>query len=308
MEFQRTIRRPITIAGVGLHSGKDARVTLKPGRPNQGIVFLRTDLADSPLIPADHRNVVNTQLATTLGIGKVTISTVEHVLAALAGLNIDNCVIEVDGPEIPILDGSSARFCEAIEKVGVETQLWTRPVVALRRRVEVRISDASGDKWAAVEPSSTFEVYASIDWNHSKIGYQEFHYRQGKTSFTKELSKARTFGFLKEVEMLQKMGLARGGSLENAIVLDDERVLNPDGLRYADEFVRHKALDALGDFKLAGVAFRGYFRLHKAGHDLHCQLLTAIFSDPNNYELLPSVQESELARPVAMRLTAAAAY
>lgn len=281
MILQRTLKGSVTLTGVGLHSGKEARITLKPARPNRGIVFVRTDLDGSPEINAHFKNVVNTQLATTLGRGKATISTVEHALAALQGLGIDNAIVEVDGPEVPILDGSSKAFCDSILDMGIEYQMQPRPFLALRRRVEIKVAE----KWAVLEPSSRLEIHASIDWDHPAIGFQEFHYVEGKTSFS-ELASARTFGFLKDVEALKRMGLARGGSLENAVVLNEGLVLNPEGLRYPDEFVRHKVLDALGDFKLAGIAIQAYIRLHRAGHDLHSQILAEIFKDPDNFEIV----------------------
>ncbi len=283
MFFQRTLKEKVSIEGVGLHSGKLIHLTLKPALPNQGITFIRTDLEGAPQVAAHYKNVVNTQLATTLGQGRITIGTVEHLLAALQGLGIDNATVELNGAEVPILDGSSAPFCRAILDVGTETQFQPRPFVALRRRVELKVAE----KWAVAEPSARLEIHGSIEWDHPAIGYQEFHYIEGKTPFS-DLAKARTFGFLKDVEALKKMGLARGGSLDNAVVLDDASVLNPDGLRFPDEFVRHKVLDALGDFKLAGISIQGYFRLHRAGHDLHSQLLSAIFKDPDNYEVISS--------------------
>lgn len=290
MIFQRTLKSSVSLKGIGLHSGAEAQMTLHPAAANRGIHFVRTDLENSAPISAHYKNVVNTQLATTLGRGNVTISTVEHVLAALQGMGVDNALIEVSGPEVPLMDGSSAPFAEAIQKVGTEVQMQTRPYLALRRRVEVKLAE----KWAVAEPSSQFEIHGSIEFDHPSIGYQEFHYVEGKTNFS-ELSSARTFGFVRDVEALQKMGLARGGSLENAVVLDHALVLNPGGLRFPDEFVRHKILDALGDFKLAGIAMQGHFRLHRAGHDLHSQLLTEIFRNPDNYEVIDSAQVTELA-------------
>lgn len=286
--MQLTIRRSVFIQGVGVHSGKLTQLTLKPAPAYRGIVFVRTDLEGAPEIPAHYKNVVNTKMATTLGKGKATISTVEHVLAALYGMGVDNAYIEVDGPEVPIMDGSSAPFCEAIESAGIEVQPHSRAFLAIRKKVELKL----GEKWAVVEPASRLEIFGSIDWDHPSIGYQELHYREGKTSFL-ELAGARTFGFLKEVDALKKMGLARGGSLENAVVLDHALVLNPEGLRYPDEFVRHKVLDALGDFKLAGLPLRAFIRLHRGGHDLHCQLLNEIFKNPDHFEIVEEVSPEE---------------
>ncbi len=278
---------------------------MKPGLPNQGVVFFRSDLADgrrqtiSEGIRATVQNVVNTQLATTLGRGKVTISTVEHILAAFQGMGIDNAVCEVDGPEVPILDGSSIQFCEAIRKAGIREQNETQAYVVLRKRVELRI----GEKWALAEPCDRLEIHASVEWDHPAIGYQTFHYADDETSFVDELSAARTFCMLKDVEAMQKIGLARGGSLENAIVLDQSNVLNPGGFRFPDEIVRHKVLDALGDLKLAGMPIKASIRLHRAGHDLHSQLLAAIFADPANYEIV----DGEFERRESEALVAASA-
>ena len=301
MIFQKTLKQEITLEGIGLHSGQTVHMSIKPALPGQGIVFVRSDLKDSPAIAAHYINVVDTKLATTLGRGKVTVSTVEHVLAALSGMGVDNAVVEVDNCEIPIMDGSSKVFCEAIEKVGLQSQLQNRSVLAVRRRVEVK----HNEKWAVVEPCNRLEIHASIDWDHPSIGYQEFRYVEGETHFS-ELSSARTFGFLRDVEALKKMGLARGGSLDNAVVLDDALVLNPDGLRYTDEFVRHKVLDALGDFKLAGISIHAFMRLHRAGHEVHSELLKAIFADAKNYEIITATSQEQVrqAKPSRARVLA----
>ena len=288
MIFQRTVKSEICIEGIGLHSGLPVRLRIKPANPDSGILFKRVDLGEGVEIEAHYRKIVNTQLATTLGEGKVKISTVEHLLAAFHGMGVDNAMVEVNGPEIPIMDGSSFAFCEAIAAVGLENQHQSKPVLAIRKKVEVKIAE----KWAYVEPSSRLEIHGSIDWDHPSIGFQEFHYIEGKTPFL-ELSRARTFGFLRDVEALKKMGLARGGSLENAVVLDHALILNPEGLRFPDEFARHKVLDALGDFKLAGIAIQGYFRLHRAGHDLHSQILNEIFRDPDNFEIIGDSEKQE---------------
>jgi UDP-3-O-[3-hydroxymyristoyl] N-acetylglucosamine deacetylase len=292
---QKTLKDSVTLTGIGIHSGKPAHLTLRPARTNFGVRFVRTDLEGFPEIAAHYKNVINTQMATTIGRGQVYVSTVEHVLAALQGMGIDNCLIEVSGPEVPIMDGSSGAFCEAIAQAGVLNQRQMRPILALRRKVEIKIAE----KWAVAEPSARLEIHGSIDWDHPSIGYQEYHYVEGKTDFA-ELARARTFGFLKEVEALKRAGLARGGSLENAVVLDHALVLNPEGLRCPDEFVRHKVLDALGDFKLAGIQMQAYFRLHRAGHDLHSQLLSAIFKDPDNFEIIDDTAVEQV-RPARVR-------
>lgn len=286
MNDQRTIKKEVTLTGIGLHQGKQASVTLKPAGLNQGILFQRMDQPGSLPIEANFRNVVNTQMATVIGKGSVTVSTIEHLMAALHGFGIDNLLIEVSGPEVPIMDGSSAPFCAVLKETGTLIQPAKRTALAIKRRVEVKLAE----KWAVVEPSKVFEIHASIDWDHPSIGFQEFHYIEGKTSFD-EISAARTFGFLRDVEALQKMGLALGGSLDNAVVLDSAFVLNPDGLRYPDEFVRHKTLDAIGDFKLAGIQILGSFKLHRAGHDLHRSILAEVFKDPANYEIVNASAE-----------------
>lgn len=293
MNSQRTVKDAVRLTGIGLHSGKPAQILILPALPNQGITFVRSDIEGSAPIAAHYKNVVSTQLATTLGVNQVTVSTVEHLMAALLGAGVDNAEVQVDGPEIPIMDGSSAPFFEAIQAVGVRVQNQALPKLRLKRKVELKINE----KWAVAEPSSRLTIHGSVDWDHPAIGFQEFRYTEGETDFN-EFARARTFGFLRDVEALKRMGLARGGSLDNAVVLDDVSVINPDGLRFADEFARHKVLDALGDFKLAGIALQASIRLHRAGHDLHSQLLTAIFSDPENYEIIDSGarEESRIAR------------
>jgi UDP-3-O-[3-hydroxymyristoyl] N-acetylglucosamine deacetylase len=281
MIAQRTLKAPVRLEGVALHSGKQVNVMLSPASPNHGIVFVRTDLAGKPEIPAHFKNVVDTRLATTLGVGAARVSTTEHLLAALQGMGVDNVKIEVDGPEVPILDGSSAPIVKAIQDIGIQSQAQARTFLALRRRIELRV----GEKWAAAEPSSKLEILGSIDWDHPAIGFQEFHYVEGETPFS-EISSARTFGLLRDVEGMRRMGLAKGGSLENAVVLDDAQVLTPGGFRFPDECVRHKVLDALGDLKLAGIGIQAFIRLHRAGHDLHKQLLAEIFRNPDHYEIV----------------------
>jgi UDP-3-O-[3-hydroxymyristoyl] N-acetylglucosamine deacetylase len=301
MNFQRTLKGTVALSGIALHSGKTVQLNLHPAAPNHGISFVRTDLKNAPAIRAHYKNVINTQMATVLGSSEMRearVSTVEHLLAAFQILGVDNALVEVDGPEIPILDGSAVQFCQAIEAIGLQTQIQPRAYLQLRRRVELKVAE----KWAVAEPSSRLEIHETVEWDHPSIGFQEFHFVEGKTSYS-ELASARTFGFLRDVENLKRMGLAQGGSLDNAVVLDDISVLNPTGLRYPDEFVRHKVLDALGDFKLAGIAIHAYVRMHRAGHDLHSQLLAAIFKDANNYEIItgtePSTEQEELVGALA---------
>jgi UDP-3-O-[3-hydroxymyristoyl] N-acetylglucosamine deacetylase len=277
---QVTIRREVRIEGVGLHSGKPAAVVLKPALPNTGVIFVRKDLSQPIAIPATFEFVTQTKLATTLGRDGATISTVEHLLAALKLFGVDNALIEVEGPEVPIMDGSAIAFCEAILAVGFFDQSVPRKVAAIKKRIEVR----KGDKIALIEPSSQLKIQARIEWAHPAIGTQDLFYTLGKSDY-REIARARTFGFLKDVEALKKMGLVRGGSYSNAIVLDEQRVVNPEGLRYSDEFVRHKVLDAIGDFALSPLPIVGNVTLVKAGHEIHAELVHSIFSNPDNYEV-----------------------
>ena len=277
---QVTIRREVRIEGIGLHSGKPASITLKPALPNTGIVFVRKDLAQPVAIPATFEFVTQTRMATTLGRDGSTISTVEHLLSALKLLRVDNALIEVDGPEVPIMDGSAAPFCDAILQAGFFDQSVAKKVAVLKKRIEVR----KGDKVALIEPAKELQIEARIEWAHPSIQTQSLNFTLGKTDY-REISRARTFGFLKDVEALQKAGLIQGGSYDNAIVLNDTSIVNPEGLRYADEFVRHKVLDAIGDFALSPLPFIGKVTLVKAGHEIHAELVQSIFSNPENYEV-----------------------
>jgi UDP-3-O-[3-hydroxymyristoyl] N-acetylglucosamine deacetylase len=277
---QRTLKKNISIEGIGLHSGLPVQLIVSAALPGQGIRFVRSDLSKN-FIEAKISNVKGTQLATTLSCDGISISTIEHLMSALAGYGIDNATIEINGPEVPILDGSAIAFANAIKTAGVETQLAPKSFLAINKRVELQMNG----KLAVVEPSSNFEIHTTIEWEHPSIGYQEFHYKEGITPF-EDIASARTFGFAHEADALRKMGLAKGGSLDNAVILDQARVLNPDGLRFTDEFVRHKTLDALGDFKLAGLPILGKFRLHRAGHELHTRLIQEILSNTKNYEIV----------------------
>lgn len=280
--YQKTIRKTVVVEGIGLHSGKPATVTIKPAPANAGIVFVRTDLEKPVSIPATYEFVTQTKLATTIGRDAAKISTVEHLLCALRLMQIDNAVVEVTGPEVPIMDGSAAIFCKAIDQVGVQDDVSAlRKVAVLRKRIEVR----KGDKVALIEPSTRFHIDSRIEWTHPAIGTQSFSFTVGEANY-KEIAYARTFGFMRDVEALKKMGLALGGSFDNAVVLDEEKVLNLEGLRYEDEFVRHKTLDAIGDFALSPVQVLGDVTLVKAGHEMHSELIHAIFSNPENFEVV----------------------
>lgn len=288
MSVQTTLKRKLIVKGVGLHAGAKVTCTIHPAPANHGIVFLRSDLTSQPRIRADVAKVIRTDMCTTLGSNGAVVATVEHLMAALAGMGVDNVLIELNGPEIPIMDGSSKEFAEAIEDAGVRELGVGRKIMRLRRKVSVR----SGDKFIIAEPAKKLTIKGSINFGHKAIGEQMFRFTPDK-DFVKELASARTFGFLREVEYLHKKGLALGGSLENAIVLDEERVLNPEGLRFKNEFVRHKVLDAMGDFALLGMQLEASVEVFKSGHELHAGFLRKIIEDPANYEII------DLARPAA---------
>jgi UDP-3-O-[3-hydroxymyristoyl] N-acetylglucosamine deacetylase len=256
-------------------------MTLKPAPVDHGIRFRRMDLSGRPAIAARFHQVVDTRLATSLGANGILVSTVEHLMAALAGLSIDNALIEVDGPELPILDGSAAPFLKVIRDAGQRTQNALRKYIKVQRPILVR----EGDAYIKAYPSEYLRVHYSIDFPHPLVGRQEYTFSLNESTFHKEIAKARTFGFLKDVQRLQSMGLARGGSLENALVFDDFNVLNQDGFRFVDECVRHKILDFLGDLALAGMPITGYFEVHKAGHSLHNQFLKELANRPTCYDI-----------------------
>jgi UDP-3-O-[3-hydroxymyristoyl] N-acetylglucosamine deacetylase len=276
---QRTLKAPIGCVGVGLHAGLRVNVTLRPARPDHGIVFRRTDLGVE--IPARFDHVVDTRLATVLGLGggAARIGTVEHLMAALAGSAIDNVLIEVDGPEPPILDGSAAPFVFLLDCAGIVEQEAPRSVIQVRR--PVRVSD--GDGFVELRPArpgdTGLDMALSIDFDAAAIGRQAFSLGLTPESFRHELAHARTFGLAEDIEQMRAAGFARGGSLDNAVVVDQARVLNPAGLRMPDEFARHKLLDAVGDLALAGAQLCGRFTAHRSGHALNNRLLHALFSD-----------------------------
>lgn len=273
---QKTIAQAVECSGVALHSGAETALTLRPAPAGTGIIFRRTDLDGSPEIPARWDHVVDTTLCTTLGTeGGVRISTVEHLMAALAGCHIDNLYVEVDGPEVPIMDGSSQPFVCLVERAGVVEQAEARRVMEILKPVTVE----DGDRMVELTPSPSFSVGFEIDFDNRAVARQELVVTLINGSFKSEIARARTFGFAEEVAQMRAAGLARGGSLDNAVVISEDRILNEDGLRYDDEFVRHKVLDAVGDLYLAGAPVRGHFRGVRSGHRLNNELLRALFAD-----------------------------
>ncbi len=281
---QRTVSKTASLQGVGLHSGAKVTLTLRPAPAGHGIVFVRTDLPRPVSIPALAEYVVDTALATTLGRDGVRVGTVEHFMSALAGLGIDNVRVELDGPEVPIMDGSAVPFVALIQEAGVRELEAPKELLVIRKAVSV----VDGDKQASLTPSKHFRISCTIDFEHPVIQGQSFDLDFSDRDFSREISRARTFGFLRDVEKLKKLGLARGGSLENAIVVDEVSILNPDGLRFPDEFVRHKILDAIGDVSLFGRPVIGHLTAYKTGHALNHKLVRKVLSDPSCYEIVPA--------------------
>lgn len=293
MFLQRTIRKDVTVHGVGLHTGKGAQLVFRPAPPDTGIYFVRRDLPGDPAIQVHASRVQATSLATVLGGESFSVSTVEHCLSSLSALRIDNLFIDLYGPEIPIVDGSALPFLKALQSVGMVEQDHPRKYCSITEPVYF----SEGDKTAYVVPYNGLKLSVSIDFPHPAIGHQVLELDINEKTFEAEIAPARTFGFLKEVEALRDRGLALGGSLENAIVLDEEKVLNPEGLRFKDEFVRHKALDALGDLVTLGFPLMGHLILHKHGHDIMNKLVKFILQSPGSCSMMelgsaiPSSQE-----------------
>ena len=291
---QQTIAEPIKTVGIGLHSGNRSNLYLKPAPIDSGITFVRLDLADQIPIPGKAEFITDTRLASVLQIGDSRISTVEHLLSACAGLGIDNLLVEIDGEEIPIMDGSAASFLFLIQSAGIAVQNAPKKFIKIKKTVEV----VEGDKLARLEPFFGFKLDFTIDFKHpalDKTG-QRCIIDFNETTYAKEIGRARTFGFAHEVEALREIGLARGGSLDNAIVLDEHRILNNEELRYEDEFVRHKILDAIGDLYLAGYPIIGAYVAEKSGHALNNLLIRQLFKEPDAFEIVSFNQMTDAPR------------
>jgi UDP-3-O-[3-hydroxymyristoyl] N-acetylglucosamine deacetylase len=297
---QRTIQKSISTKGVGLHSGRRVEITLRPAAPDTGIVFHRVDLPEVVDLPALADKVGDTRMASVLQNGKVRVSTVEHLMSALCGLGIDNLHVDLTAEEVPIMDGSAGTFVYLLRTAGLEEQLAPKHFLRVLKPVEVREGEGSGLKWARLEPFDGFALSFSIDFHHPAIdstaNFAEVDF--ARDSYVKEVARARTFGFVNEVEALRAAGLARGGSLDNAIVMDEYRVLNSDGLRYDDEFVKHKILDAIGDLYLAGKPLVARYVACKSGHGLNNQLVRALLARQEAWELV--TYESPATAPKAL--------
>lgn len=301
---QRTLKNTIRASGVGLHTGEKIHLTLRPADIDAGIVFKRTDIPDSPEIRACPENVGDTRLSTTLVKDDIRVSTVEHLLSAIAGLGIDNLHIELSGPEVPIMDGSAGPFVFLLQSAGLRDQVAAKKFIRIKKEVKV----ADEDRWAQFQPYDGFKVAFTIDFDHPvfQARPQTAEIDFSSTSFVKEVSRSRTFGFLRDFEYLRARNLALGGSLDNSIAVDDQKILNEDGLRYEDEFVKHKILDAIGDLYLLGHSLIGSFSGYKSGHELNNILLRTLVSDPTAWEEITfEDQSSEV--PILYAETASAA-
>jgi len=302
---QRTLKSLVSATGVGLHTGQKVRMSLRPAQPDTGIVFRRLDLPGAADLPARADLVGETRLCSCLVRGGVKIFTIEHLMSALYGLGVDNAYVDLDGPEVPIMDGSAAPFVLLIQQAGVEEQGAPKRFLRVKKRIVAR----DGDKWAALEPHEGFKLSFSIVFKHPVIlkSNTELTVDFATTSYLKEVARARTFGFVHDVEDLRESGLAQGGGLENAVVLDEHRVLNAGGLRFGDEFIRHKILDAIGDLYLLGRPLLAAFSAYKSGHDLNNQLLRALIADPSATEVVTYEGNQDVPAGVASltRLTTA---
>ena len=302
---QRTLKSLISATGVGLHSGVKVRMALRPASPNTGIVFRRVDLDPVVDLPASALLVGDTRLCSCLECdsaqGKVRVGTIEHLMSAFAGLGIDNAFVDLDAAEVPILDGSASPFVFLIQSAGIEEQPVAKKFIRVKRLIEVSEADRSGDKWARFEPYEGFKLDFSIVFNHPAIERtgQQVSFDFAEQSYAKDVARARTFGFMQEVEWLRENGLAQGGGLDNAVVLDEFRVLNSDGLRYGDEFVKHKVLDAIGDLYLLGSPLLASFTAHKSGHALNNLLARELLANPDAWEYVSFEGEALAPQSVA---------
>jgi UDP-3-O-[3-hydroxymyristoyl] N-acetylglucosamine deacetylase len=298
---QRTIKQLVKTTGVGLHSGRRVELTLRPAAPNTGIVFHRIDLPEVVDLPAQAGMVKDTRMASVLGQGAARVSTVEHLMSALAGIGIDNLHVDLTAEEVPIMDGSAATFVYLLRSAGIEEQAVPKQFLRVLKPVEIREGEGDQAKWARLEPHEGFSLAFSIDFQHPAIdstaSFAEIDF--ATHSYVKEIARARTFGFVNEVEALRSAGLARGGSLDNAIVMDEYRVLNVDGLRYDDEFVKHKILDAVGDLYLIGKPLVARYVACKSGHAINNQLVRALLAQQDAWELVTYSSVSEA--PAAFR-------
>jgi UDP-3-O-[3-hydroxymyristoyl] N-acetylglucosamine deacetylase (EC 3.5.1.-) len=298
MLSQRTIRSSNRAVGVGLHSSERVELTLHPAPPNSGIVFRRIDLPQPVSIPLHPLAVVDTRMATTLGLGDAKIHTVEHLLSACAGLGLDNLMVDVDAEEIPILDGSASSFVYLLQSAGLQDQDAPKRFIRMCKPVEVRTQDRDGEKWARLEPHDGFRLNFAIEFDHPAIDQtaQDYSFDFDMQAYVRDIARARTFGFMRDVDALRERGLAQGGSMENAIVMNESRILNQEGLRFDAEFVKHKMLDAIGDLYVIGHPIIGAYSAYRSGHAVNNALLRAVLDDPTSYEIV-SFDDASTAPP-----------
>jgi UDP-3-O-[3-hydroxymyristoyl] N-acetylglucosamine deacetylase len=303
MHLQRTIRESVKTTGIGLHSGLRVEMTLRPAPPNRGIVFRRVDLSSPVDLPANAMAIGDTRLASVLVNGAARVSTVEHLLSACAGLGVDNLAVDLTAEEVPIMDGSASTFVYLLQSAGLQVQDAPKKYLQVKKAVQVQ----EGDKWARLEPYFGFRLEFSIEFRHPAVNAtgQTVSFDFADASYARDIARARTFGFMHEVEAMHSRGLGRGGSLDNAIVLDEYRVLNDGGLRLGDEFARHKLLDAIGDLYLAGHPLLAKFTAFKSGHALNNQLLRKLFADQEAYELVSFTSEQKAPQLASWELAAA---
>lgn len=298
--YQRTLQKAVGCSGIGLHSGKTVHLTLKPATVNFGIKFVRKDLPDNPCIPARFNCVVDTSLATVIGSDGVIVSTIEHLMACLAGLSIDNVIVELDSYEVPVMDGSAGPFTRMILDAGIRELEAPRHFFRLKDPIELE----QDGKFVGAYPADTFKITCHIEFEHPLIRSQSFTIEVVDHVFEREISSARTFGFLHEVEYMKRYGLARGGSLDNAVVIDENNILNDEGLRYEDEFVRHKLLDSIGDFSLLGMPILGHIVTRKSGHAFNHAFLERFFSEKASWHTQtlpkPAAVASKTAKSLAI--------
>ncbi len=286
MIYQRTIAKKVSVTGIGIHSGKRVTLTLHPASVDHGVQFQRMDVKNAPVIKASYDTVIATENATTIGTGASAVHTIEHLLSAFYGLGINNVFCEIDGPEVPIMDGSAASFVFLLKEIGITNLSKSKNFLVVTDEVEVCLDD----KWARISPSPRLVIDSTIIFPHPVIKNQKKIFDFSCESFIYEISRARTFGFLRDVDMLKKRGLARGGSLDNAVILDDFKVVNPDGTRFVDEFVRHKILDTIGDVSLLGHELAGKITTFKSGHKLHNMLCRKLMETSSAYKIVSAAE------------------
>ncbi len=298
---QRTLKSLTSAIGVGLHSGQRVELTLRPAAPDTGIIFRRVDLPEPVDIPISAMAVTDTRMASTISTGSAKVHTVEHLMSACAGLGIDNLYVDINAEEVPILDGSASSFVFLLQSAGIELQRAPKRFMRIVKPVEVREGEGANVKWARLDPYHGYKLSFEIDFDHPAVDStgQRVEFDMGENSYSRDIARARTFGFTKDVEMMRANGLALGGGLDNAIVMDDYKVLNADGLRYDDEFVKHKILDAMGDLYLVGKPLLAAYSAFRSGHAMNNKLLRALLAQPDAYEIVTFEDEKRAPRGFA---------